>query len=285
MQIAGPTWRRTGNPHELEALGRELMRQMEAPCMVLTLDKDGAMLLDETGTMVTIPTQAREVYDVSGAGDMFLAGLAAARVNGCSWVDSVRFANAAAGLEVEVFGVQPIPFEDVRLSLLRLAGKAQAGKLRTLPQALAEIADLRRRGKSIVFTNGCFDVLHSGHVTLLERAASFGDVLLVGVNSDASVRTLKGPSRPINTFSDRARVLGALGCVGMVIEFDRDRTGDCTPLDLIEALCPDVLVKGADYEGRQVVGADFVRGRGGRVELIPLVHGQSSSSTIMRIGL
>lgn len=286
LRLAGGAWTHTSRTAgDLEALGRELMRSMDMACMVLTLDKDGAMLLEAQAPPVMIPTQAREVYDVSGAGDMFLAGLAAARANGCSWSDSVRLANAAAGLEVEVFGVQPIPFEDVKQSLLRLAGRGQPGKLRTLAQAMAEVADVRRRGKRVVFTNGCFDVLHSGHVSLLEQAAAFGDVLVVGLNSDASVRELKGPTRPINTLADRARVLGALGCVGMVVEFDRDRHGGCTPLDLIEAIDPDVLVKGADYEQRQVVGAEHVLRRGGRVELVPLVQGKSSTSTIKRIGL
>jgi D-beta-D-heptose 7-phosphate kinase/D-beta-D-heptose 1-phosphate adenosyltransferase len=260
-------------------LARALLERLDLACVVLTLDRHGALLLERGAPAgVGVATQARAVYDVSGAGDMFLAGLAAARANGCAWIDAVRFANAAAGLEVEVFGVQPIPFERVRESLLRLSGRAQAGKLRTVPQVLAEVADLRARGRKVVFTNGCFDVLHSGHVTLLEKAAAFGDYLVVGLNSNASVKRLKGASRPINGEADRARVLGALEGVGAVVIFDED-----TPLSLIEALAPDVLVKGADYTKDKVVGAEVVERRGGRVELVELVQGRSTSGTIARM--
>ncbi|HLP85707.1 MAG TPA: D-glycero-beta-D-manno-heptose 1-phosphate adenylyltransferase [Phycisphaerales bacterium] len=264
------------------ALAKKLLDLLELECVVLTLDKHGALLLGREGSResapMSIPTQAREVYDVSGAGDMFLAGLAAARANGCVWDDSVRFANAAAGLEVEVFGVQPIPFENVRDSLLRIAGKAKPGKLRTLDELCAEVADLKRRKKRVVFTNGCFDVLHSGHVTLLEKAAAFGDFLVVGLNSDDSVRRLKGPTRPINNEQDRARVLGALESVGAVAVFTQD-----TPLELIKAVRPDTLVKGADYTKDKVVGADVVESYGGRVELVDLVAGKSTTATLARM--
>jgi D-beta-D-heptose 7-phosphate kinase/D-beta-D-heptose 1-phosphate adenosyltransferase len=255
---------------------------------VLTLDKEGALLL-AGGATTHIPTRARQVYDVSGAGDMFIAALAAARANGLSWGDSTRFANAAAGLEVEVFGVQPIPFDQVRQSVLRESG-AVAGKVRTLAQALAEADDRRRRGQKVVFTNGCFDVLHSGHVTLLEKAAACGDYLVVGLNCDESVRRLKGPARPVNTEHDRARVLGALESVGCVVLFGGgaeaagadDATRD-TPLRLIASLRPDVLVKGADYTKDTVVGAGVVERHGGRVVLIDLVAGKSTTGTIERM--
>jgi D-beta-D-heptose 7-phosphate kinase / D-beta-D-heptose 1-phosphate adenosyltransferase len=265
------------------ALAGKLLRDLELECVVLTLDRHGALLLGHDGVAHSIPTQAREVYDVSGAGDMFLAGLAAARANRCSWEDSVRVANTAAGLEVEVFGVQPIPFEQVRDSILRQAGAQQAGKLRSLDSLLAEVADQKRRKKSVVFTNGCFDVLHSGHVTLLEQAAALGDYLVVGLNSDESVKRLKGPSRPINNESDRARVLGALASVDAVVLFGKDSQGNDTPLDLIAALKPDVLVKGADYTKDRVVGADIVEQHGGRVELVSLVEGKSTTGVIQKM--
>jgi D-beta-D-heptose 7-phosphate kinase/D-beta-D-heptose 1-phosphate adenosyltransferase len=179
--------------------------------------------------------------------------------------------------------VQPIPFEQVRDSILRMAGAQQTGKLRGVESLLAEVADQKRRGRSVVFTNGCFDVLHSGHVTLLEQAAALGDYLVVGLNSDESVKRLKGPSRPINGEADRARVLGALASVDAVVLFGKDRRGDDTPLDLIEAIKPDVLVKGADYTKDRVVGADVVERHGGRVELVSLVEGKSTTGVIQKM--
>jgi D-beta-D-heptose 7-phosphate kinase/D-beta-D-heptose 1-phosphate adenosyltransferase len=235
------------------------------------------LLLERGGKPVAVPTIAREVYDVTGAGDMMLAALAAARANGVGWEDSVRFANAAAGLEVEVFGVVPIPLEKIHNELLVRAGQIH-GKLRTLDQALVQIAALRREGRKIVFTNGCFDILHSGHVTLLEKAAAEGDFLIIGLNADESVRRLKGVDRPVNSQQDRARVLGALGCVGAIVLFDED-----TPISLIEALRPDVLVKGADYRKDQVVGGTLVESYGGKIALIDLVEGKSTSSTIAKM--
>ncbi len=271
-----------------ESLASWLLKTMALDTVVLTLDKEGALLL-ENARATTIPTRARQVYDVSGAGDMFIAGLAAARANGLSWNDSTRFANAAAGLEVEVFGVQPIPFEQVRQSILREAGVVQ-GKVRTVEQAIEEVRERRRRGQKVVFTNGCFDVLHSGHVTLLEKAAVCGDFLVVGLNCDESVRRLKGASRPVNNEADRARVLGALESVGCIVLFGGgseaqgadDATRD-TPLRLIAAIKPDVLVKGADYTRDKVVGAEIVERHGGRVVLIDLVEGKSTTGTIARM--
>jgi D-beta-D-heptose 7-phosphate kinase/D-beta-D-heptose 1-phosphate adenosyltransferase len=258
-------------------LARALVERLDLDACVLTLDRHGALLLERGGSPVAVPTVARQVYDVTGAGDMFLAALAAAHVNGCSWLDATRFANTAAGLEVEVFGVEPIPLERVHHALLREA-LTTSGKVRTLEQAVVEARVLRAQGRRIVFTNGCFDVLHSGHVHLLEQAAAMGDFLVVGLNSDASVRRLKGPHRPINTAEDRARVLGALACVGVVVVFDED-----TPLRLIKSLRPDVLVKGADYTRRTVVGADVVESYGGRVVLVPLVEGRSTTGTLQRM--
>lgn len=259
------------------AVAKKLLDELELEAVTLTLDRQGALLLTREGSPLSIPTQAREVYDVTGAGDMFLAGLAAARANGIDWHDSVRFANAAAGLEVEVFGVQPIPLERVHHSVLVQSSKL-AGKLRTLEQLKVEIDAVRRSGKKIVFTNGCFDILHAGHVTLLDKARREGDFLIVAINDDASVRALKGPSRPVNNQEDRARVLGGLGCVDAVVFF-----GEGTPERLIRAVKPDCLVKGADYTRATVVGGEFVESYGGRVALIELVEGKSTTATINRM--
>jgi D-beta-D-heptose 7-phosphate kinase/D-beta-D-heptose 1-phosphate adenosyltransferase len=227
-----------------------------------------------------VPTVARQVYDVTGAGDMFLAGLAAARANGCGWEDAVRVANAAAGLEVEVFGVQPIPFEKVHHSILEQNTRSM-GKVRSIEQIKVEIAARRASGQKIVFTNGCFDVIHAGHVSLLEQSAALGDFLVVGMNDDGSVRRLKGPTRPVNGQDDRARVLGSIAGVGAVVMFGRE--GDDTPLDLIRAVRPDTLVKGADYTKDRVVGASDVEAFGGRVVLVDLVAGRSTTGTIQKM--
>jgi D-beta-D-heptose 7-phosphate kinase/D-beta-D-heptose 1-phosphate adenosyltransferase len=257
-------------------LARALMEKLDVDAVVLTLDRHGALLLERGGEPLAVPTVAREVYDVTGAGDMMLAALAAARANGIGWPDAVRLANAAAGLEVEVFGVVPMSLEKIHHELLVRAGAG--GKVRTLEQVLIQVAALRREGKRIVFTNGCFDILHAGHVALLEKAAAEGDFLVVGLNDDASVMNLKGPGRPVNNQEDRARVLGALAGVGAVVLF-----AEPTPLKLIEAIRPDVLVKGADYQEDQVVGGSLVKGYGGRVALIELVAGKSTTGTIARM--
>lgn len=258
-------------------LAESLMAALDLEAVVLTLDKHGSLLLERGASPVAVPTFAREVYDVTGAGDMMLAALAAARANGIAWPDAVRFANAAAGLEVEVFGVVPMPLEKIHHEVLLRAGLLD-GKRRTAEQIRLEVEARRRAGQRIVFTNGCFDIIHSGHVALLEKAAKLGDFLVVGLNTDESVRRLKGEGRPVNNEDDRATVLGSLGCVGAVVLF-----ADDTPMKLIEAIRPDVLVKGADYTKDRVVGGEFVESYGGRVALIDLVEGRSTTGTIAKL--
>ncbi len=284
-----------GDAEHNAELARRLLHTLQLDAVVLTLDRHGALLLgpaDASGHArpVALPTVARAVYDVTGAGDMFLAGLAAARANGVDWPDAVRFANAAAGLEVEIFGVAPIPLEKIHAELLaqRRRGVGQmepdhpghADGLGPLPleHVRVEVSAVRAAGRKVVFTNGCFDVLHAGHVSLLQRAAALGDYLVVGINSDASVRALKGPDRPVNNQHDRARVLSALRAVDAVVVFD-----DPTPLRLVEALRPDVLVKGGEYRGTSVPGADVVLAHGGRVELLDMLPGRSTTAVIRSI--
>jgi D-beta-D-heptose 7-phosphate kinase/D-beta-D-heptose 1-phosphate adenosyltransferase len=287
---SGMTTHAAASPEHNARVARHLLERHGFDAVVLTLDKHGALLLERNAEPVSIPTIAREVYDVTGAGDMFLAGLAAGRANRMSWEDSVRFANAAAGLEVEVFGVQPIPFERVHHSIVMQHSASRIGKLRSWEEAKLEAAAMKRSGKRVVFTNGCFDVLHAGHVTMLEKSKAEGDFLIVGLNDDASVKRLKGPTRPVNGQDDRARVLGSLGCVDAVVLFgsserekDQSEKFRDTPLELIETISPDVLVKGADYTRDKVVGADFVESRGGRVALIDLVPGRSTTETIAKM--
>lgn len=264
--------------HHNAQVAAALLSQLNADAVILTLDKHGALLLERGGTPLHVPTVAREVYDVTGAGDMMLAALMAARANSIPWPDAVRFANAAAGLAVEVFGVQPIPLERIHRSLITQHAPRHS-KRRTLDEAAVEVAAARREGRRIVFTNGCFDVIHSGHIRLVREAAALGDLLVVALNSDDSVRRQnKGPDRPVNSENDRADVLSELESVSIVVIFDDD-----TPMKLLERLRPDVLVKGSDYSRDRVVGADFVESYGGRVALIPIVHGRSTTATLRRL--
>ena len=280
---AGVEMADSATPEEHAALAERLLRQLDLETVVVTLDRHGALLLEKGKKAMAVPTVARQVYDVTGAGDMVLAALAGARANGIGWADAVRLANAAAGLEVEVFGVVPMPIEKIHREVMMLEG-GHAGplnKVRTLEQLRVEVAAHRNDGQRIVLTNGCFDVLHAGHLSLLRRAAEEGDFLIVAVNSDDSVRRLKGrkdPSRPINTEQDRAELLGGLECVSAVVIFGED-----TPETVIQAVRPDVLVKGAEYSIDQVPGARFVQECGGRVVLLEMVEGKSTTGIVERM--
>lgn len=258
-------------------LSGALLESLELEAVVLTLDRHGALVHERGGEATRVPTVAREVYDVTGAGDMMLAGLAAGRANGMTWLDATRFANAAAGLEVEIFGVEAIPLERIHQHLLDLHAR-ERGKVRSRADLLVEVRARRARGERIVLTNGCFDVLHAGHVRLVQEASRMGDFLIVAVNDDASVRRLKGASRPVNSQDDRARVLASLEGVGAVTVFEED-----TPIPLLEAIRPDVLVKGGDYSRTGVVGREVVEAYGGRVEIVPAVEGLSTTRTIERM--
>ncbi len=260
-------------------LARALRERSGVANIVLTLDRHGALLLDEHDKADAIPTVAREVYDVTGAGDMVLAGLVAGRAQGMAWTDAVRLANTAAGLEVEVFGARPIPIERLHQQVLA-ESRTEAGKLRTLDEALIEAAAIRREGGTVVFTNGCFDILHAGHIRLLQKAKACGDFLIVGLNSDASITRLKGEGRPVHSQSDRVAVMSELESVGAVVVFDED-----TPMSLLESIRPEVLVKGGDYTKDQVVGHELVQSYGGRVELIDALEGRSTSEAIAKLDL
>lgn len=276
---------RTGRdaPEEFADVARRLVGSLGLEAAVVTLDRHGALLLEAGGEPTQVPTVARKVYDVTGAGDMVLAALAAGRANGLGWFDAVRFANAAAGLEVEEFGVVPIPLERIHRDVL-LRERATLGKLRSVTELKVELAALRQTGvdgrpPTVVFTNGCFDVLHAGHAYLLRQARSLGDYLVVGINTDEKVRQYKGPGRPVNDQARRAEVLGALECVDAVVFFDTD-----TPVELIEHARPDVLVKGSEYDESHIPGAELVRGWGGRVVRVPMREGFSSTATLRKLG-
>jgi len=261
-----------------EHLARTLLESNGFETVVLTLDKQGAVFVQAGNPeTVHVPTVAREVYDVTGAGDMMLAALAAGRANGLDWTNAVRFANAAAGLEVEIFGVAPIAVEKIHDDLLT-THTTNLGKARTLDEIMVQVKAARQAGKKIVFTNGCFDVLHAGHVSLLQRCAQLGDMLILGINDDHSVHALKGEGRPVNNQNHRAHVLNALGCVDSVVLFNED-----TPIKLIEAIKPDVLVKGGDYSVETVVGHELVTEAGGEVVILDLIDGLSTTNTIEKL--
>jgi D-beta-D-heptose 7-phosphate kinase/D-beta-D-heptose 1-phosphate adenosyltransferase len=225
-----------------------------------------------------LPAAAREVYDVSGAGDTVVAALAAARAGGLDLADAARIANVAAGIVVAKVGTA-VARPDELLRALHAQRLLQAeGKVAGRDTAVERVAAWHRGGLTVAFTNGCFDLLHPGHVSLLEQARASADRLVVGLNADASVRRLKGEGRPVQDEAARAAVLASLASVDLVVLFEED-----TPLTLLEALKPDVLVKGADYTRDTVVGADLVEGYGGRVVLAELADGHSTTATLARL--
>ena len=266
-----------GDEDAWRAAAGKLLKNLRLQAVVLTLDKHGALLQERGGRAALLPTQARTVYDVTGAGDMVLAMLAAARTNGASWRTAVELANIAAGLEVEQFGIVPIPLDEVLLAVLARAHDG-LGKVRTLAQLRPELAAHRRRGRRIAFTNGCFDILHAGHISFLRQARATADLLVVGLNADASIRRLKGPGRPVNRQEDRVLVLSELSSVDYIVLFDTD-----TPVGLLRALQPEVLVKGAEYRVDQVVGHEIVQAYGGQIVRVGMVEGRSTTNIIRRI--
>jgi D-beta-D-heptose 7-phosphate kinase/D-beta-D-heptose 1-phosphate adenosyltransferase len=226
-----------------------------------------------------IPTQAREVFDVSGAGDTVVASFALSLAAGLDRQAAATVANAAAGVVVGKRGTARVTSEELTAALFRSDATSHSERsVVDLDTAEQIAAAWRREGLSVAFTNGCFDILHAGHVSLIQQARATADRLILGLNSDASVRRLKGDSRPVNSARDRAFILSALAAVDLVVVFDED-----TPLALIDRLKPDVLVKGADYTVETVVGADIVQAAGGRVVLARLVAGKSTTRLIGKI--
>jgi D-beta-D-heptose 7-phosphate kinase/D-beta-D-heptose 1-phosphate adenosyltransferase len=262
----------------------ELRDRLGLEAGIVTLDKDGMALAHADGRSLVFPTRPRQVYDITGAGDMVMAALGLALAAGADYDAAVRLANVAGGLEVERIGVATVTRDEILADLLhapfRAAGPGvpAAGKVLWLPELLPELDRRRQAGGRVAFTNGCFDVLHAGHVQYLHEARRQADCLVVGLNSDGSVRQLKGPARPLNTAEARATVLAGLQDVDYVTIF-----ADPTPLALIEAIRPDVLVKGSDYHKSEVVGAEFVESHGGRVHLAELRPGFSTSGLIDRM--
>lgn len=277
-ELALVTGARRDDVAALLAAGDDLRRQLDLPLLALTLSELGLALIDGAGTR-QIPALGREVFDVSGAGDTVIATFAAGLAAGLDTTDTAHLANLAAGVVVGKVGTVPILKEELQTAISGESALEQVAKIMDLDTAKTRVLGWQAAGDRIVFTNGCFDLLHAGHVSYLELARRHGQRLVVGLNSDRSVRALKGPQRPLIGEDDRARVLAALAAVDAVILFDED-----TPLNLICALRPQVLAKGADYREEEIVGAAEVRSWGGQVILIPLVEDRSTTRIIRRLG-
>lgn len=276
-ELAQATGMSAGGDADIVAAARALIAECGVEAVLATRSRDG-MTLVSAADAHHLPTEAREVFDVSGAGDTVIATVAAALAVGADLTQAARLANVAAGVVVGKVGTAAAYAAEVVAALHRQDLSGAEAKVMTLPQALDRIAVWRRTGRTVGFTNGCFDLLHPGHVALLGKARTACDRLVVGLNSDASVERLKGPGRPIQPEAARAAVLASLASVDLVVMFGED-----TPLALIEAVRPDVLVKGADYTVETVVGADVVQANGGRVLLIELEPGHSTTATIERM--
>lgn len=251
-----------------------LSSQLDCEAIVLTLDKDGALLLAKGQSPAMIPTEAQAVYDVTGAGDVVIAAIAAARANSLDWADATRFANVAAGLEVACFGTRPIPLAEVQREILRRE-KPLTDKVRTDDELEVELAVHKQAGHRIVLTNGCFDVIHAGHVAYLRDAKNQGDVLVVGVNVDDQVASMKGTGRPVYGLDDRMAILSELACVDYVIAFEEP-----TSHRLIESVTPDLFVKGGDYAPEEINEHALVKQLG--IECRVLAHrpGLGSSDVV-----
>jgi len=271
------TGRPVGTDEEIVVAARQLIDLCGIENVLATRSQDG-MSLVSADAAVHLPAEAREVFDVSGAGDTVVATLAAAVAAGASLEQAAKLANVAAGIVVGKVGTAVAYKDDLVAALHHSEVAAAEGKVVTIQSAIDQVERWRHLGKKIGFTNGCFDLLHPGHVSLLDQAKAQCDRLVVGLNSDASVKRLKGDSRPVQTEGSRGTVLASLAAVDLVVIFDED-----TPIELIRALRPDVLVKGADYRVDQVVGADLVQGWGGRVFLADLQQGHSTTATIARM--
>lgn len=275
-EISRATGLPTGTDAQVEAAARAAGGQFGGDVLV-TRSEQGMSLWQQAGNVRHVSAQRSEVFDVCGAGDTVVATIATMLSAGLPLETAVVIATTAAAISVSKHGTATVSRHELQHAL---NGETTGhGNLVSLVEATRIVADWRRHGARIVFTNGCFDLLHPGHIALLRGAARQGDRLVVALNTDRSVAALKGPSRPVQDEQARATVLGALRDVDLVVLFDEE-----TPIEAIKALRPDVLVKGSDYTEEQVVGAPFVRGYGGRVALIDLIDGRSTTSLVRRAG-
>lgn len=275
-ELAAATGEPSADLARLLAAGQAMLSSLEMEFMAVTLGEKGIAVL-RSDSCLHVPAVARQVYDVSGAGDTVVSVLALAMACGVEIEIAVEVANIAAGIVVSKVGTVPIWREELLGAMSQGLALSMDEKVLPLDHLLARVAGWHSAGQRVVFTNGCFDLLHIGHIALLEQARRLGERLIVALNSDSSVRRVKGPHRPVVGQHERAKVLAALSAVDAVVIFD-----ESTPLKLIETLRPDVLVKGGDYTQENVIGAREVRAWGGRVELIALVEGVSTTRLIAK---
>lgn len=253
---------------------RELIERCGLSALLVTRGEQGMTLFRPREKEIHVPTLAKEVFDVSGAGDTVIATLALSIASGKSYPDAIRLANVAAGIVVGKVGTVAVELHELR----RAINNYHRGGIMTEETLAQAVADARAHGETIVMTNGCFDILHAGHVRYLEQAKQLGDRLIVAVNDDSSVKTLKGPARPINTLEDRMQVLVSLSAVDWVIPFSEE-----TPERLIGKVLPDVLVKGGDWKVDQIAGARSILERGGQVKVLDFVDGKSTTAVINKM--
>lgn len=268
---------------DLLAAAKSLVAKNRLEFLTVTMSEKGISVVrppsaENDTDIYHSPARAREVFDVSGAGDTVIATLACCLAAGVAIESAVELANLAAGIVVSKVGTVPIAAHELVAALTPSTTLAAGEKIVDRDRLRARIGEWRAAGESIVFTNGCFDLLHVGHIVLLEDCRRFGSKLVLGLNSDASVSRLKGPTRPIVSERERARVMAALASVDAVVLFDED-----TPLELIRAIRPDVLVKGGDYTVETVIGHEDVIAEGGRVEIVPTVDGFSTTSIVKKL--
>ena len=260
----------------LEHKARQLLRDCELEALLVTRGEQGMSLFRIDAPALHLATQAREVFDVTGAGDTVISVLAAALAAGAEMPVATALANLGAGIVVGKLGTATVSIPELRRALHGLDQAAQIPMSEARLKVL--VGDARAHGERIVFTNGCFDILHAGHVAYLQQARKLGDRLIVAVNDDASVAALKGPTRPVNPLAQRMAVLAGLAAVDWVVPFSED-----TPERLIRELLPDVLVKGGDYRPEQIAGADAVQANGGEVVVLDFLDGCSTSAIVKRI--
>jgi D-beta-D-heptose 7-phosphate kinase / D-beta-D-heptose 1-phosphate adenosyltransferase len=268
---------RTTAVHDVEGLldaAENLPKDLDLKYLTVTLSEKGIAVLRDGGRYYA-PAVARQVFDVSGAGDTVISILALCTACNLPVESAVQLANVAAGVVVSKVGTVPIYRHELIAALSPDLALHAEEKVLSRERMLSRVSAWRANGQSIVFTNGCFDLLHIGHITVLERARQEGDRLIVGLNSDGSIKRLKGESRPIVGQHERAQVLAALAAVDAVVLFEED-----TPIELMESFRPDVIVKGGDYTDDTVVGASLVRSWGGRVKIVPIVEGFSTTKLI-----
>lgn len=276
-ELAEATRQPVDGDENVVATAAGLIRESGVANVLVTRSQEGMTFVSTDGSATHLPAEAREVFDVSGAGDTVVATLAAAVSAGIDWIDASRLANTAAGIVVGKVGTAAVYANELTAALHHQDIAAAEAKVLDRQALVEQVSRWRRVGLKVGFTNGCFDLLHPGHVTLLRKARAACDRLIVGLNSDASVKRLKGPERPVQTEAARSAVLSSLAAVDVVTIFGED-----TPLELITALRPDLLVKGADYSVDQVVGADVVQSAGGQVLLVDLEAGHSTTAIIDR---